>query len=109
MPAASSVGLAPPPPCACVHAQAVPPRAKVALGADHLAHQRAQAVARVGRALVEVGRVVLEHTDRRRVVQWRIGHQRLQHVRRHAGVVLVDEAPVGPHEAAFARAAARAA
>ena len=55
-----------------------------------------------------VGGVVLEDDDASRLVQ-RAARRRscVQHVGAHAGVVLVDEAPVGAHEGAFARAPGR--
>ena len=69
----------------------------------------APAAAHVHRAAVHVRQVVLEGDDRRRAraapaVCRSVGFEQ---VRRHAGVVLVDEAQVGTHEAAFARVGAR--
>lgn len=74
-----------------------------ALGPHHGVHVGHQPGAQVGRAFVHVGRVVLEDHDDLRLVRRMAGAQgAVQHVRRHAGVVLVDEAQVGAHEAALA-------
>jgi hypothetical protein len=73
----------------------------------HRQHVGHQAAAQVRRALADVVGVVLEHHDAGRIVQLQRGGQPLaeggaQHVCAHAGVVLVDEAPVRAHEGAAA-------
>jgi hypothetical protein len=78
-------------------------RHEIALCLDHAVHVGHQAAAHVRRALLHIGRVVLEHDDARRIVQGeRPAEGGVQHVRGHAGVVLVDEAPVRLHEGAIA-------
>ena len=86
-----------------VHAQAVV-RGEVALGLAHGPHVGHEAGAKVRGALVHVRGVVLEHHDGLRLVQCqRTAERAVQQVGGHAGVVLVDEAPVRAHEGAFAR------
>jgi hypothetical protein len=60
----------------------------------HGAHVGHETVPQVGRALVEVGAVVFEDDDGRGVGERLVA----QHLGGHAGVVLVDEAQVGPDE-----------
>ncbi|SOY63139.1 hypothetical protein CBM2587_B60170 [Cupriavidus taiwanensis] len=62
-----------------------------------------QPAAHMGRAFADIGGVVLEHHDAVRVFELqRLAERRVQHVGAHAGVVLVDKAPVGAHENAVA-------
>jgi len=91
-----------------VRAQVVALR-KVALGLHHALHIGHDAAAHMGWAFFHIGGVVLEHHDGLRLHQRHgVAQRGLQHVRGHAGVVLVDEAPVGPHEGALPHRGLRA-
>ena len=84
-----------------MHAQAVPDR-KVALCLAHGVHVGDQPAAHMGRAFIDVSGVVFKHHDVLRALQADVVAQcPAQQGVGHAGVVLVDEAPVGPHEQAI--------
>ncbi len=76
---------------------------EVALRLAHGAHVGHDAGAHVIGAFLDVGRVVLEHHDAIRVHQTQgPAKPRMQHMGRHAGVVLMDEPPVRAQEDAVA-------
>ena len=81
-----------------VHAQAIF-RSKVALCLAHGQHVGHQPTPHMSRAGAHVRGVVLKHHDAlgRTQGQW-FAQCHVQHVRRHAGVVLVNKAPVGLHK-----------
>ncbi len=82
------------------------PRDEVAVRLGQLLHAADQATRHVHRAALDVGMVVLEADDALRIVQRvAVTEMPVQQRSAHAGVDLVDEAPVGAHEAGLQRMA----
>ena len=74
-----------------------------AVCARELLHAADEALAQMRRAAMHVRQVVFEGDDGLGFVQRQFVAEGIaQHVRGHAGVVLVDKAQIGAHEAAFA-------